>query len=208
MLEYVSKGGHFTDFGPVPGCKKTLDEVYELAKGDDREAFDRAALDLKLSFQWASHIWAMGHANHDSDIREPGPGVECLQLLAMPLPDKSTIVIGPPGCGKTTWALRVCPKPALLVGHKDDLKQFDRNRHKSIIFDDCNFEHWPPTAQIHIVDQDLPRSIDVKHGKVTIPKNTVKIFTANRYPFLNDDSYEAKAIKRRTKLIEVESLVL
>lgn len=203
VLEYVAKDGHFTDFGPIPGSATTIDDIYRLAEGDDRQAFDRAALDYRMSYQWACHIWNMGHANDCHSIREPGQGTECLQLLAMPMPDKSAVVVGPSGCGKSTWAKRVCPKPALWVTHKDDLKQFNAAKHKCIIFDDMDFEHWPVTAQIHIVDQDDMRSIDVKHGKVSIPPSTPKIFTCNKYPFA-----EHEAIKRRIKLILIQSLVI
>jgi len=203
VLEYVSKGGNFTDFGKVPGEQNTLDAVYELSRGDDREAFDRAALANRLSYQWACHIWNMGHASDALTISAPGEGSECLQLLAMPIPDKTVVVIGPSGCGKTTWAKRVCNKPGLFVTHIDDLKSFDAAKHKSIVFDDMDFQHWPRTAQIHIVDRDDVRSINVKHGKVTLPARLQKIFTANTMPFTTD-----AAIERRINKIIVESIIL
>jgi len=207
VLEYVSKDGAFTDFGGVPGAQGNLDRLYELAKGDDREAFDRAALAARISFQWAQHIWNMGHGDDTRIIREAGEGTMCLQLLALRGDAKSTVVIGPSGVGKTTWALRECEKPALWVTHKDDLRALTKQI-KCIIFDDMDFSHWPPTAQIHITDQHMPRSIDIKHGKAIIPKGIQKIFTCNKYPFINDDSLEAKAIKRRIRLVEIESIVI
>lgn len=203
VLEYVAKDGNFTDFGQIPGKQATLDAVYELSRGDDREAFDRVALANKLSYQWAQHIWNMGHASDTLTIHEPGDGTECLQLLAMPAPDRTTVVIGPSGCGKTSWAKRVCNKPALFCTHIDDLKSFDAGKHKCIIFDDMDFAHWPRTAQIHIVDQDDVRSINVKHGKVTLPRKLQKIFTCNSMPLINDP-----AILRRIKVINIESMVL
>jgi len=203
VLEYVSKGGNFTDFGTVPGEQETLDGVYELSRGVDREAFDRAALANRMSYQWACHIWNMGHAVDTLSVHESGGGTECMQLLALPVPDRTAVVIGPSGCGKTSWAKRLCEKPALFVTHIDDLKSFDASKHKSIIFDDMDFSHWPRTAQIHIVDQDDVRSINVKHGKVTLPAKLQKIFTANSMPFIQDP-----AIERRIKVYNIVSLVI
>lgn len=201
VLEYVAKDGAFTDFGTIPGEQNTLDAVYELSRGDDREAFDRAALANRMSFQWANHIWQRGHDDDACTIREPGQGIECLQLQCMPMPDRTVAIVGPSGCGKTTWACRVCPKPALWVTHKDDLKLFRKGVHKCIVFDDMDFEHWPVTAQIHIVDQDKPRTIDVKHGRVQIPAGIAKIFTCNKYPFSQHE-----AIQRRVILKEITSI--
>lgn len=39
-------------------------------------------------------------------------------------------VVGPAGCGKTTWAKASAPKPALFVSHIDQLKLFKPNYHK------------------------------------------------------------------------------
>lgn len=91
---------------------------------------------------------------------------------------KSHIVWGPAGVGKTQWALAHFSNP-LFVTHKDDLKQLSPD-HDGIVFDDMDFRHWPRTAQIHIVDQEQPRSIDVKHGVAVIPSHTKKIFTTNQ----------------------------
>lgn len=128
---------------------------------------------------------------------EPQIGIMNMFLQALQVPDNLTIVLlGQTGCGKTSWAKQNCTKPGLLVRHIDGLKQFDREKHKSIIFDDMDFQHWPRTAQIHLVDQHDTSQINVKHSTATIPANIQKIFTCNIYPFAEDD-----AIKRRIKLI-------
>lgn len=202
VLEYVAKDGSYTDYGTIPGTQGELDAVYQLAKGDDREAFDRAALGARMSYQWAVHIWNMGRGEDERIIRQASEGTMCMQLLCLRGAAKTTVLVGPTGCGKTTWALRECEKPALWVTHKDDLRLLNKSI-KCIIFDDMDFEHWPITAQIHIVDQDMTRSIDVKHGKAVIPKGIQKIFTCNKYPFT-----EHEAIKRRVKLVEIISLVI
>ena len=194
VLEYVAKDGDFQDYGPVPGPKVCLDDLYKLAKGDSRIEFDKCALEMRISYQWANHIW--NQARCSNDILEPGSGTECVQLQQLQFYNKSTLVIGPSGCGKSTWAKRVAPKPALFVSHMDDLKKFSNQ--KSIIFDDMNFSHLPREAQIHIVDQDDIRTIHCRHTTATIPANTPKIFTANEMNFLDDE-----AIKRRLTIIRI-----
>ena len=63
-----------------------------------------------------------------------------------PQPMKSIVVVGPAGCGKTTWAKLVAPKPSLFVRHLDSLTDL-KPTHKSIIFDDLEFGHLPHATQ-------------------------------------------------------------
>lgn len=123
------------------------------------------------------------------------------QLKYFTLPEeghKSLIIRGKSGCGKTTWAKYHAPKPALFVTHMDDLRKLT-TEHKSIIFDDMDFKHFPRTAQIHLVDRFDARSIHVRYGTATIPAGIVKIFTCNEYPFTEDE-----AIKRRVFYLNLE----
>lgn len=196
VLEYCAKGGNYTDYGTIPGQAADINALYELANGTDRVAFDQCALAQRISFQWANHIW--NQARSSNTISEPGAGTECVQLQQLSFTDGSTLVIGPSGCGKSTWAKRVAPKPALWVTHMDDLKKF--NNHASIIFDDMSFSHLPREAQIHIVDQNDLRTIHCRHTTATIPANTPKIFTANVYPFLDDE-----AITRRLRTYVIKN---
>lgn len=94
---------------------------------------------------------------------------------------KSLVLWGPTNTGKTSLAKALLPK-ALFVTHKDMLKQYDELEYEGIIFDDMSFKHWPREAQIHIVDFDNDRQIDVKHGMAVIPAKTPRIFTTNMMP--------------------------
>lgn len=109
---------------------------------------------------------------------------------------RSIILYGEPGIGKTQFALAHFENP-LVVSHLDDLKAFDG--HDGIVFDDMHFGHFPRTAQIHLVDNELPRSINVKHGIATIPAGTKKIFTTNERDIFGQ-YMEDPAIKRRYKV--------
>lgn len=196
VLQYCAKGGDYQDQGPVPESTNVYDQVVSAAKSRDRDAFDRCAMEGRLSFQWAEHIWRR-HATCTGTVHEGSGGIECLQLQGLQLPDKPIVLIGPSGCGKTSWALRVCPKPALLCSHMDDLKRLNPE-HKSIIFDDMDFKHLPRPTQIYLVDSDVDRSIHCRHATALIPKNTPKIFTANEFPFIDDE-----AIARRISVYKI-----
>lgn len=115
---------------------------------------------------------------------------------------KSLILWGPTNTGKTSLAKALLPK-ALFVTHKDMLKQYDELEYEGIVFDDMSFKHWPREAQIHIVDYDNDRQIDVKHGMAVIPAKTPRIFTTNMMPaeiMLANDG----AIARRIQEVFIE----
>lgn len=114
--------------------------------------------------------------------------------------DKCIAIVGPSGVGKTTWARRNIPKPALFVTHLDDLKHFTVGYHKGILFDDISFKHLPITTQISVCDWDNPRSIHCRHTVARIPANVPKIFTCNEAPL---DFLDA-AVDRRVEQIYLE----
>lgn len=93
-------------------------------------------------------------------------------------PAKTTILWGAAGIGKTSFVLAVLPK-ILIVSHLDDLATYNQQEHEGILFDDVSILHLPRTAQIHIVDQMLPRSIHIRYSLARIPANTTKVFTTN-----------------------------
>lgn len=200
VLEYIAKHGNYEDYGEKPVTSPTVQKfaaetMFDLARGC-RENYDAYCLEHRVSIQWADRIWNE-RAKRESDITEASGGSECLYLQLLSFTGEVHLIIGPSGCGKTSWATRVCPKPALLVSHMDDLKKL-RKDHKCIVFDDVDFKHWPSRAQIHILDWHLPRTINVKHGAIEIPKHMPKIFTCNYIPF--EDLPE---IKRRYHLTDL-----
>lgn len=112
----------------------------------------------------------------------------------------SHVVYGPSGSGKTSYCIARFPD-ALIVSHMDDLAHY--HDEGTIIFDDMCFTHMPRTAQIHIVDQELDRSIHIRYRTANIPAYTRKIFTTNvRGIFLDDP-----AINRRIKFHHVHNLI-
>lgn len=113
----------------------------------------------------------------------------------------SLVIIGAPGCGKTTWAKLNALKPSLFIRHLDSL-QYLRPHHKSIIFDDLSFVHLPVATQKYLVDcQDLAE-IHLRYRIGRIPAGTQKIFTGNEYPF-ESIGIHGEAISRRVTKIDL-----
>lgn len=87
-------------------------------------------------------------------------------------------VTGATNTGKTRWALSLLESP-LLVSHLEDLKQYRPGKHDGIVFDDVSLTSLTPTQAIHLVDYDMPRTIRVLYGSITLPAGVKKIFTSN-----------------------------
>nr|QXN75545.1 MAG: replication associated protein [Virus sp.] len=209
VLQYVKKGEDYLGFGKYSGDDIDYDDqdnAYENAQKADSEAtYLQWALVKRIPFGYAQRLWYLARANKPNTIDEHTAvsGTIVLPYLRYLLFDegtrKSLVLKGPTGSGKSTWAIRNAPRPALLVSHMDDLRHYRVGYHRSIIFDDMDFKHFPRTAQIHLNDFDLDRSIHCRYSNAFIPAKTYKIYTCNEYPFLEDP-----AIKRRVQLIDLD----
>jgi len=125
------------------------------------------------------------------------------ELLTCVLPvNKSVVVVGPAGCGKTTWAKTVAPKPTLFIRHLDSLSNL-LPIHRSIIFDDLEFTHLPPSTQKFLVDVTDLAEIHIRYKVARIPSGVLRIFTANDYPF-TDNGVHAQAIRRRLHRVDIQ----
>lgn len=146
------------------------------------------------SFGYANEFWKL-HSSVTPPIITETTEIEGtinpVLYFNKPSLNKTTLLIGPSGIGKTTWAKREATKPALFVSHIDDLKKVTIEV-KCVIFDDMDFTHWPRTSQIHLVDSDNARTINVRYGTVHLPAGLQKIFTANSRPFLIDEAIERR----------------
>ncbi len=114
----------------------------------------------------------------------------------------SHIFYGPTNSWKTQWALAHFATP-LFVSHIDKLKHFSATTHDGIIFDDMDFNHWPRTSQIHLVDQEQERDINLRYVCGKIPAGTKKIFTTNAAQGACM-MIEDEAIERRIQLHKFE----
>lgn len=200
-LKYVAKHSEFTDFGPVPTVgrgKRSARELFEAAPHLSEPEYWLQAAESGVNFQYAKKFRDLQFKDPKLEVAEGYIGnldweSEFLRQLE---PASTTVLVGPTGHGKTSWAKRVIPKPALIVSQIEDLRGFVAGYHKGIIFDDMCFDHTPVTSQIHLLDWDQPRSIFCRYSNAFIPANTPKIFTCNRFPFTMGDA----AIMRRINL--------
>lgn len=195
-VNYCKKDGNFVEFGDSQD--DTSATIFDKARELSYEDYFVWCLEKKIPHAYLAEAWKRVHENLTVQSSEV-EGVIRPDLAALKFDDqprrKSIHIQGPSGIGKSCWAKREAPKPALWVTHMDNLKAFDASHHKSIIFDDMSFLHVPREAQIHLVDNDDTRSIHIRYGVATIPAGTPKIFTSNGPIFSEDPAITRRVIK-------------
>lgn len=195
-IEYIKKEGfQFIEHGTLIIDPNDIN-LYEMAKDMEHKEYFTKCLQKKINYQYAKEAWTYAQEvdttiNEEDEIKGEITA-PFLNLLEARVDNKSTVVLGPSGVGKTVFVKRNATKPALFVSHIDDLRSFDARRHKSIIFDDMSFTHLPLQGQIHLADIFEPRSIHVRYGTVKIPAGVEKWFTCNTRTFADHP-----AIRRR-----------
>lgn len=218
---YCAKEGNYLDYGELPNPTADKSSLGRSGRGAVRRMdpadLTRIASQCTSRVQWlcwaavnnvpyAKDIWNELHGPPDLNTIVEGKvsagkldyRFEQLILEVAWVMEKCLIIVGESGIGKTTYAINIIPKPCLLVSHIDDLRKFKASYHKSILFDDVCFNHYPIQSQIHLVDFHNPRSIHVRYAVATIPAGTHKIFTCNENPI--DLSHAAVA--RRCQVIK------
>lgn len=196
-LAYVSKDGQFLDFGPVPAQRDTDTDWIALAATLPEGEYFLRAQRARIQFAYAEKFWKLGSPplNTILETYEPNLTWESMDLNLTFAGPGSTVLVGPTGIGKTSWAKRVSNKPALWVRHLDVLLAFKPGYHKSIIFDECSFHHLPRETQIQITDYTDEAQIHCRYKYAVIPSGIQKIFTANFYPFAEDPAIDRRVTK-------------
>lgn len=198
---YCGKDGDVYDFADPDAEPEHSFECPDPSAFGDKGAYLVECLGSKIPFGYAAELWRLSKAVPatviENDTTVEGR-VDPVLEFSRPSPDRTTLLVGPSGIGKTTWAKLHATRPSLFVSHIDDLKNITPYI-KSIIFDDMDFNHWPRTSQIHLVDTENPRTLNVRYGTVHIPAGIMKIFTANQAPFALDP-----AIDRRLYCITIK----
>lgn len=204
-VNYVKKHGDFEEWDNSD--EEEHENLKTLADSMSYTDYMQYCLDKKVPFSYAKDAWRNQNSlfTIDENYMEPEDakvisGLNTLDLSDPIFENRSIIIIGPSGTGKSTIAKRLATKPALWCTHPDTLRAISRE-HKCIIFDDLSFLHTPREHQIAIVDRYDPRQIHVRYGTACIPAGIQKIFTSNNEIFLEDE-----AINRRIKKIYCNKL--
>jgi len=200
---YCMKDGNFVEYQAevtVTGQDGLLDKCEEF---EEKVDWAQYCCMKKIPFQYMDFFW---NAVHNVDIHTILDDTPILGRMHKCLMDfeyreyetRNLVIVGPAGCGKTTWAKTHMPKPILMINHIDILKKFRPDYHRSILFDDMGFSHLPRESQINIVDKTDVKDIHRRYGTTSLPSGVVKVFTANIMPFGSDE-----AILRRIRVINI-----
>ncbi len=185
---YCEKEGiEYQSFGEYKMSKQ------ELAH-ESKRASHRLVDDIKDGMDyhdaWDEHPYTMMHSYRAAmeAVRMFHPEIthgfyELKDFNREPITDwsKSIVLHGAAGIGKTQYALAHF-KSALMVSNRQDLGKFNKKKHDGIVFDDMSFngnEEWTREEQLHLVENELPKTFNIKFGHATIPGGTKKIFTTN-----------------------------
>jgi len=209
--QYCQKTGNFIEWGADSSIKRSPGFEKELV--ETKLIIDNAKSMNKLDFlawmssnhlQYGPTIWDNAHRDSTITITQENLINGALNPIFMNHMSKinwdeglTLIIVGDSGIGKTTYAKRLIPKPCLFISHIDDLKKFEPEYHKSILFDDVKFTHYPPQSQIHLVDFENPRSIHIRYGVARIPAGVFKVFTCNEDPL----DFNIEAVRRRCQIV-------
>jgi len=203
-INYIKKDKDFVEWGENTTASKFLN----FPEGDEHtlKTWLEECMERKIPYGYAAAMWKCKSVSNFTTLEtfdhSNASRISNLLLKVM-LPDlthlRSYVILGPSGCGKTTWCKMHANKPALMVSHMDDLRDFKIGFHKSIIFDDMKFTHLDPVLQIPIVDRYDNRSLHCRYNVAQIPAGIQKFFTCNEMPF----NTEHEQIKRRITIINL-----
>lgn len=209
--EYCKKGDQWITFGTLDsedqGCD-TPDLLSLIGECDTFGDVLNLCYSANIPFQLAKSAWNFlgGTRPKTWGVGEHYNGlINSRDLLDLDYaddePPTSLILVGPPGCGKSSWAIEKMPRPSLVVKHLEDLLHFRKDIHKSIIFDDIECTHLPRQTQLQIVDREQTCTIHLRHVVTRIPEFVPRVFTCN-FGHLPVDLTDG-AIKRRCTVFEI-----
>lgn len=204
-LAYVSKEGDFTDFGTVPtsATKRSWEDIVAAAESKDESEWLRVVYEERVPAHVSKRLRQLRESSQ-SDLDEYDNRPIAVALETCPKEWESMLIIGPPGIGKTGFAMKYAPRPCLCVKHIDTLAEFRPQYHKSILFDDAKFAHLPRETQLQLCDYENQVQIHVRYGVAKVPSRVPRLFLCNEgsEPFIEDSAIQG----RRLRVIRIANL--
>lgn len=206
-LTYVKKDGNFLEVGENRTGEQVTSPSQVCLSYDSYVEWLDYCIAKKISHAMAKELWDLTHFD---DLHTIGADVDVpAERITFEFEwdwkdGRSLILEGDTGCGKTSWAKKNAPKPALFVRHVDTLGDFRPGVHASIIFDDLSFVHQPRSQQLFFVDTTDVATLHIRYKRAVIPAGIPRVFTCNPgyLPVAVDDP----AIRRRVKVVRIRSL--
>jgi ABC-type dipeptide/oligopeptide/nickel transport system ATPase component len=124
--------------------------------------------------------------------------------------NRALAIIGDAGTGKTflakTIAYTYSKKQPLLIKHHEGIKEFDSNRHDSIVLDDANLRHLKTEQDIinwlELAVKGTASNIRHLYGCKHIPEDTRLILTINDIRQICEEL--TRQISRRLTIVELD----
>lgn len=212
MKAYSSADEKFV-YGPVPNRilqaadrKKSQDDKFRslMACKTREEAMEYVETELPQQFV-VQHAAMTTFINKKFEEVDGGSySISAFCLPPFPVSDGTTYVfVGAAGYGKTQFALAHFTTP-LLVSDRQDFGKLVRGTYDGVVIDDMNFNKWNCSNLIHLTDQAVNRTINVKYGSVCFPKGMPRIITLNSLKSFWPENMlkeQRPALERRTTII-------
>jgi len=115
---------------------------------------------------------------------------------------RTICILGNPGIGKSEYA-KWCLPNAIRITKLEQLLDVRDIQKRGIIFDDFDFRKFSREEQIHLLDNTLPVTLQVRYRNVYIPAHTPKIICCNFFPFNRDEA----AFMRRICMMETNEVL-
>lgn len=115
------------------------------------------------------------------------------------------LLTGPTNTGKTALAKALIGSPHLFVTHLEDLRKWDPEIHKGIIYDEANLRHLPRETQIFHLSVSETVSVHLRYAPASLTSGRRVVFTSNLYADQILEWSDA-AIKRRVTVVNVVKL--
>jgi hypothetical protein len=180
-IEYCIKNNNFIEYGQNTATTKEFKQnLFKYAEiiEDDKEYMNRC-YKSKVNLGWAKaarNVCKTGHITYEKPIIQNINNYINFNLnieLNNETTPKTIILLGKPGCGKTSWAIQNSQYPMLMANNEESLRAMTKEV-KTIIFDDFDFGKANREEILALVENHQKRDIRILYGSVIIDKGVFK----------------------------------